>query len=55
MKVYLMTTHQLTSLLSKALCALISIVWVNSASGSDDIIRIAIGEGHKALAKNPNQ
>ncbi|MYM60074.1 transporter substrate-binding domain-containing protein [Vibrio sp. OCN044] len=49
-----MTAHKLTSLLSKALCILIPIAWVNIASGSEDIIRIAIGEGHKALAKNPN-
>ncbi|WP_162813993.1 substrate-binding periplasmic protein [Vibrio tetraodonis] len=49
-----MTVHKLTPLLSKALCALIPIVWVDIASGSGDIIKIAIGEGHKALARNPN-
>lgn len=49
-----MKLSSLTSLSSKILFILMSIMWVNIAIGSEKVIRIAIGEGHKALAKNPN-
>ncbi|WP_172971868.1 substrate-binding periplasmic protein [Vibrio aquimaris] len=49
-----MKRNSLASLLPKTLLILISMMWINTSSGTDKVIRIAIGEGHKALAKNPN-
>ena len=49
-----MKRHNLASLSSKMFLILVSIMWVSIAYGNENVMKIAVGEGHRALAKNPN-
>ncbi|RSD30295.1 substrate-binding periplasmic protein [Vibrio pectenicida] len=49
-----MKTDSLTPILFKIILFTVSMVWTCIANGNEDVVRVAIGEGHKSIAKVPS-